>query len=647
MSNNITVIAATLDEKELTLYTETGDSVVILQGDPRVAKLVPIIMPPLAAKKPITVDITIEKDRNYAKLEEKTNGFVKFYRIARSKLASIFNKHSEGNPETDIVEGFDYIGSRQQAAVTEIMENAVSSNSPMFQDVSVSQQELDNSRNVHSDEGDTVIAVVDGKTVVPDAQNIKHHIDHAAAGDAIGITNFYRRFAEVAGKRQHTARDLMKFIQKGDLHFADDGSLLIYKALKTKTAYGDTVDKNLFVDCHTGNVPQRIGSLVCMDPSLVDPNRANECSNGLHVARRQYIGNFGGDVLTLCKVAPEDVIAVPEYDANKMRVCGYHILFRLNPEDHVAIKSNRPLKTDEGKRMLAACIAGEHVGVLETVKIGGHKGTNITITNHVEKDAPVFAEVLSDSVAKLEKLQPVEALNATERENVLNGEKLDLKTVQSQKEETVVLSRKDQAKALYDAWVDSAGQGQAKTAEAYAALLAFKKACKVNWDKLGIPNDGSKPIVMGVDMSEPSEDEPADVIEELKQLFEQFNAVPGGTDDEILISRAFIEKWDESVLGFDDDQYNNDVGVYEDDVDLIRTYALKELSTSVSTPTAPTPSGKPQSARERIRGLLDQGPVTIGVAKEIVAIKKAAKKGWEKLGVSDSEAEDIETQAKV
>src|SRR5690606_843747 len=131
----------------------------------------------------------------------------------------------------------------------------------------------------------------------------------------------------------------------------------------------------------TRRVKQRIGSFVHMDENLVDPNRRNECSNGLHVARRGYVGNFNGDAIVLAKVRPEDVIAVPEYDANKMRVCGYHIVAELTPAQYEAINQNRPI-TDAagGGELLAKVIAGDHIGIIEKVKITEHMGNGVVVT---------------------------------------------------------------------------------------------------------------------------------------------------------------------------------------------------------------------------------------------------------------------------
>ena len=112
MSNLITVIAATLDDRKLTLYLHDGRNVEIKQGDARVAKLVPMIMPELSAGRSIEVDISVEENKSYGKYEEKSGGFVKFFRVARSKLKEIFGKGEAAQKaeEEANLEGFEYIG---------------------------------------------------------------------------------------------------------------------------------------------------------------------------------------------------------------------------------------------------------------------------------------------------------------------------------------------------------------------------------------------------------------------------------------------------------------------------------------------------------------------------------------------------------
>ena len=108
------------------------------------------------------------------------------------------------------------------------------------------------------------------------------------------------------------------------------------------------------------------------------------------MARRAYVGGFAGDVCVIAKVNPEDVIAVPEYDANKMRVCGYHILFELSEMDFRKLKSNQPITdTQEGRILLGRALSGDHPEPIEDVRIGGHKGTNVKTALRKKTFTPV------------------------------------------------------------------------------------------------------------------------------------------------------------------------------------------------------------------------------------------------------------------
>lgn len=50
-----------------------------------------------------------------------------------------------------------------------------------------------------------------------------------------------------------------------------------------------------------------------------------DCSNGLHVGATKYVERFGGSSkrVLVCYVNPANVVAVPQYDHSKMRVCEY------------------------------------------------------------------------------------------------------------------------------------------------------------------------------------------------------------------------------------------------------------------------------------------------------------------------------------
>lgn len=80
---------------------------------------------------------------------------------------------------------------------------------------------------------------------------------------------------------------------------------------------------------HEGAIPNEVGSVVEMPRSEVEDDPSNPCSTGLHIGTygyaRGWAGN-GGKVLTV-SFMPEDVVSVPvDCDAQKLRVCRYHVL---------------------------------------------------------------------------------------------------------------------------------------------------------------------------------------------------------------------------------------------------------------------------------------------------------------------------------
>jgi hypothetical protein len=463
----IKIIAAVVDTRQLTLYKENGEAVVIPQGDPRLARIVAEATPFLARNEPVEVDLTTKTVNHYKDFEESSGGLVKFFRVAKNKLKSLFAVSAEAEPKTIQPMTLGTVpGNKEEkitAAVAEIMQHAVSVSAPEFDDQEIGEN-ADN----------TVIAVMKqvnaAPAVVTNIESIEPQLAHANAnGSTIGVQRFMERMAAVVNKRRHSVEDLMKFLQKGDLPIAHDGSIIIYKVL-------NKVDDH-YVDCHTWNVPQKVGSYVCMDESLVDPDRRNDCSNGLHVARRGYISGFSGDVCVLAKVKPEDVIAVPQYDANKMRVCGYHILFELSQEDHTKLRNNKPITdTVEGQKLLGKAIAGDHAGILEEVRIGGHKGTNIKVT-------PV-----KTAKAKPVKQKPTPLVAAIEESSAVpQAPALDPKAVAT----AVVVAkqgnaRQQKAKALWETTCFPATE--LERTQAAQALLDFKKAAKVSWATLGLPD---------------------------------------------------------------------------------------------------------------------------------------------------------------
>ena len=408
---HIRVVAAILDTHVLKLYQEDGKVHEIPQGDVRVRRILDAHKDDLAQRKVVTVDLADTGEMNeYAEFEKQTSGIVKLFRVAKKFVKHIFNPETDAPAVEPIAVGnFDAQAAEvtlvdalvdnttgviaplvQDAtpnqkpdlntAVDQIMANAVPASSPNF------RKDLpplpERKTNAVDDEGDTMIAVVDGK-VIPGVESLKGQFANAAnLGSTVGVTNFLRRIATVIDRRRHSVEDLLRFMEKGDLPIADDGSIVAYKVLQTAPGVSVT-DK--FVDCHTRLVTQRVGSFVVMDEKMVDPNRRNECSNGLHIARRGYLGSFSGDIIVICKIAPEDVIAVPSYDSNKVRVCGYHILGKIPSSEHSKLRQNQPMTGNtEAGRLLAEVLRGNHIGKIEEVRITGQRGQGVKITPLVQ-----------------------------------------------------------------------------------------------------------------------------------------------------------------------------------------------------------------------------------------------------------------------
>lgn len=454
---NVRVVAAVVDTKQLTLYKEDGKTILIPQGDPRLRKILDEITPTISQGGVASVDMS--EINIYKDFEEKSGGVARFFRVARNKVASFFGA---GEHERDENVAPTTIGQLPalSLAIDDIMANAKPSANDDFGNLKTNE---------------TVVAVVgSGKNakVIPGMENLKDQFHHACKlGSTKGVENFLRRLSAVIDDRQHSIHDLLRFMERGDLPIADDGSIVIYKVLNRSN------DGNTFVDCHSRKVTQKVGSFVCMDPSLVDHNRRNECSTGLHVARRGYLSNFGGDVCVLAKVAPEDVIAVPNYDANKMRVCGYHILFELDQDSYNKLKNNRPM-TDNPKAqaLLGRAISGNHPARMEEVRITQARGGGVVITPLNSKGQP----------QERTKARMATALDDASTAPSVNPKQVAEKVTEAKAKPKatapVLNTRQRLARDLYDA-----GDAQ--------ALIAFKKKSKVSWATLGFDEEDQKFIL--------------------------------------------------------------------------------------------------------------------------------------------------------
>jgi hypothetical protein len=474
--SSVRIISAIVDVRNLTLYKEDGETIIIPQGDPRVRGIIEQVLPVIENGGIATVDLS---DSNvYQEFEEKTGGMVRFLRVAKKALKSLFGGDDDAVAPTGVF-GPVPVPSKAQA-VNEILAHA----KPVDQD----------------DDESSIVAVVKTdageQKIIPDVHQLKAHITHSNIyGSTKGIENLLKRLGAIIDQRHHSVEDVLRFLEKADLPIADDGSIIAYKVLNQLGR-----DENLFVDCHTGLVKQQVGSYVCVDESLVDKNRRNECSNGLHIARRAYIRSFGGDVCTITKIAPEDIITVPHNDPNKVRVCGYHIIFKLDGQSHQKLRENKPITdTDYGKKLLARAMSGDHVGRLEEVRITGQRGQGVVIAPLVlrtpdenqREDIPVPTQAVAVNVEEAENQAPP-----------VDPKEINKELSEIREEKAVKFNRKETA-AVMVAMVMSTESNFKARKEAAKGLVGMKKTAKVPWSRLGVSEQAVK-IIFEVLKDEPA-----------------------------------------------------------------------------------------------------------------------------------------------
>lgn len=553
MTEVLRIIAAVVDTHRLTLYRDNGESIIIAQGDPRIRRLVEKVVPAIEQQKfcELTVD-ELSNTTHYNKTEQELKGFVKFFRTAKATLEDLLAKFGHLDQEDDGLVAPVAVGdleattsegdtlqeqapTKAQAAVNEIMSNAKASptSSPDF--------------HKPMTDTDTVVAVLGNGKVIPGIELIDVQLQSVAAklGSAVGVQRFFERVSSVP--RNHSVQDLLTFMQKGELPIADDGSVLVYKRLESTSQAG------VFVDCHSKKVKQRVGSHVFMDEKMVDADRTQDCSNGLHVARRDYLSTFSGDVTVLAKLAPEDVIAVPHRDARKLRAKGYHIIAQLSPEDARRVCSNQPMQDTV---LLGNAVAGNHVGILETVEIRASKGGNLKVTAVTEA-----VEVKLDESKQTQSLDslPTQDSKASQVDAAALAKSIGDKKSGRQQQAEDLMVKVMEAKTQ-NAQIDAA-----------KALVAFKKAAKVSWERLGITEKEAQRVM----------------------------DIADGTHVPV---PAPVKK-------------------------------EKPVKAAPWKPTGTTP-------RERIQSYLSQ-PLTKEIAEAIFREKKAAKKGWDKLGVSNTQLDQL------
>lgn len=88
---------------------------------------------------------------------------------------------------------------------------------------------------------------------------------------------------------------------------------------------GNLESEIVYTDKYTRKMTIRIGKPVSVPRDQCDPNIKRDCSHGLHVGSFKYVSWYGNseDPVLACLVNPMHVVAIPESDTSKIRVCQY------------------------------------------------------------------------------------------------------------------------------------------------------------------------------------------------------------------------------------------------------------------------------------------------------------------------------------
>lgn len=759
----ITIIALSVDANYAVLYKEDGSTLTIAQGDARLPLIVEKAREPLSRNEPVEVDVTpiFAKRQEFEDAEKGTGGVIKFFRVAKKFLSTLVNTESpdkvdesaahvsplsigklpwkapvtltetieQGEPSdeaddpeveenapiatppqsvfiTELPNGYNKVGAikaiRQTmtglglreakdliesplpilaaTGVEDFVAHTLRHNLQMADVVCEVREtqpgeklfELSNEQKVAAAQDrmrqvmgngtptsapefhapmkdDETIVAVHSETgaIIPDAHKLGHQLKAAAKlQDYTGFTKFVERLSAIIESRGHSVEDLMKFIEKGDLPIADDGCIVIYKRLNSK-------GQGIYTDVHSGQIKQKVGSYVFMKPGLVDPNRRQDCSNGLHVASLSYLRSFSGDATVVAKVRPEDVFAVPEYNTNKMRVCGYHILAILGDAERRLVNGGGSLtKTPAGKALLNDILAGRHVPITQLVEVGGQRGTNVTYTDVKAEDqvqpelsaAPVEKDVI-DTEGSLEPEVPKAAdIQATELKPVNSAvSKVEL-AFNYIAGIFPTLSKVTYGVDLRWTYVLSSGEIPEFPANVDVSILedAADNVTHVPVTYIKTPEGLIKM------KSETKAQTAQRLYDEFKGA--QTSTIAGNRATELLaFKKAAKKSW--SALGLSDAIGEVIIEAAEKVAPAVKVKTVSGFDDLADKPVkekapkaaAPAKAGSPKA---QLAECLKSGVTSVGVAQAALLIKKRAKKGWAALGVSDDVVKQIEALTK-
>ncbi len=120
----------------------------------------------------------------------------------------------------------------------------------------------------------------------------------------------------MANPSKRAVDELFGFMEACNLPITADGHFLAYKRIRSD-----------YKDVHSGTLDNSVGKVLSMERNLVDEDKNNTCSYGLHFCSYEYLSHFGGSRIVVLKINPADVVAIPaDYNNSKGRTCRYEVV---------------------------------------------------------------------------------------------------------------------------------------------------------------------------------------------------------------------------------------------------------------------------------------------------------------------------------
>jgi len=158
----------------------------------------------------------------------------------------------------------------------------------------------------------------------------------------LDITNIVKFLDNLMENPNESAiNEFYDFLEFGKLPITQDGHFLAYKKVSHD-----------FKDIFTRTFNNSIGTKPEMPRDLVDDDREQTCSTGLHFCSKDYLSHYGSssngtDKIIIIKINPKDVVSIPkDYNNTKGRCCKYEVLEEYN-DIHKKTIFDKPLVNDK------------------------------------------------------------------------------------------------------------------------------------------------------------------------------------------------------------------------------------------------------------------------------------------------------------